>query len=91
MRKRNTHQLYPGHVLLPPDVLAVFGSEGGDEVVRVHDDVYEGVEETDYYALGTGQVLQVAPGEQRGYGVVIDVEERHLVVFLTEDEEYLQF
>lgn len=41
-----TNQLHRGQVLLPPEVFLVLGSEAGDQIVRVHDDVDEGVDNT---------------------------------------------
>ena len=44
---RDTHQLDPGHVLLPPEVLLVLWPHGGHHVVEVHEHMNNGVEAAD--------------------------------------------
>jgi len=80
-------QLDAGHVLLPPQVLLVLGSHCGHHVVEVHDNVHARVENANDYALLAGSVLQVAPGEEHRDGVMVHVEERHLVVLLAQHKE----
>jgi hypothetical protein len=52
-QKLINYQLNPGHISLPPEVLLVLGSHGGDHVVRVHGDVHHRVEECNHDALLT--------------------------------------
>ena len=40
----STYDLHFGHVLLPPEVLVVLGSEAGEAVVHVHHEVDKAVE-----------------------------------------------
>lgn len=57
--KTELDELDPCHVLLPPQVLLVFGSHGGQHVVEVHDYVHEGVEETNNNALFTWNIQRL--------------------------------
>lgn len=41
------HHLQTGQILLPPQVFLDFGSQSGQQVVRVHDDVHESVQQTE--------------------------------------------
>lgn len=41
------HHLQTGQILLPPQVFLDFGSQSGQQVVRVHDNVYESVQQTE--------------------------------------------
>ncbi len=49
-----------GHVLFPPDVLLVFRSQGGQEVVGVHQDVDERVLEQQEFLRGGWEVQRMA-------------------------------
>ena len=44
VRRRSTYQLQGGQVLFPPEVLLKAIAKSGQQVVGVHDDVYEGVQ-----------------------------------------------
>lgn len=48
-----SYHLQGGEILLPPEVLLELGSEGGEQVVRVHHDVDEGVEQSEEGAVAT--------------------------------------
>lgn len=45
------YHLEHGQVFLPPQVLLHLRSDGGQHVVRVHDDVHERVEQTEERAV----------------------------------------
>ena len=79
-----------GEVLLPPDVLLVLGSHGGDHVVEVHDDVDESVEEGEECRVAARGELQAHPDGEGHDSMVNDVERRDVLVLLTQDEEQLQ-
>jgi len=74
-------------VLLPPQVLLHLGSEGGEEVVGVHDDVHEGVDPTDEGTMSAGIVLAGAPADHGHDGVVVHMQEGHLAVVLAQHKE----
>ena len=40
------HQLDPGHVFLPPQVFLVLRAKSCYQVVRIHDNVHKGIQET---------------------------------------------
>lgn len=83
----STYDLAEGQMLLPPQVLLHVRSHGGEHVVRVHEDVDEGVDQAQERAMATRKVLdanQAADGHQR---VVVDVQEGDLALVLTQHEE----
>lgn len=73
-----THQLQLSNILLPPQVLLEPRSQSRQEIIRIHDDVHDGVEESQDCPLTTGCKLQVTPGVESHDHVVVDVEEGHL-------------
>lgn len=75
-------------MLLPPDVLLEAGSHGGQHVVRVHDDVDEGVDDADERAVPAGVVLGGSPGDHGHHGVVVHVQEGNLAILFAQDEEH---
>lgn len=81
------YHLEGGEVLLPPDVLLVLRSHGGDHVVEVHDDVYEGVEEGEEGRVAARCELESHPDRERHNTVVDHVQGRDMLVLLAEDEE----
>lgn len=42
-----------GEVFLPPEVLLHLGTEGRQQVIRVHDDMHEGVQHTEECGVTT--------------------------------------
>lgn len=82
-----THHLHHGQVLLPPEVLLHLGSHGGQHVVGVHDNMDEGVQETEEARVATGSELDAPPHRGGHNSVVDDVQGGHLVVPLAHDEE----
>lgn len=66
--------LQGGEVLLPPEVLLELGSEGGEQVVRVHHNVDEGVEQSEEGAVATGSELDAEPHGHGHASVVNDVQ-----------------
>lgn len=75
-------------MLLPPQVLLHVRSHGGEHVVRVHEDVDEGVDQSQEGSMATRKVLdanQAADGHQ---SVMVDVQECDLALVLTQHEEH---
>lgn len=85
-----THHLQTGQVLLPPDELLVLGSESGDQVISVHDNVDESVEQSEEAAVTAGGELDSEPHRQRHHSVVNNVQGRDLIVLFAQNEEELQ-
>lgn len=83
------HHLDGGEVLLPPEVLLVLRAQRGQEVVGVHDDVHEGVEEAEEGRVPAGGELHAEPHRHRHHAVVDHVQGGDVVVLLTQDEEDL--
>jgi len=47
------HHLQSGQILLPPQVFLDVGSQRGQQVVRIHDDMHERVEQTEERTMTT--------------------------------------
>lgn len=76
-----------GDVLLPPEILLHLWSEGRQEVVGVHDDVHKGVDPANEGAVAARIVLGGAPADHGHDCVMIDVQECHLAIVLTQHKE----
>lgn len=82
-----THHLQVGDPVLPPQVFLEFWSHRGQHIVKVHDDVHEGVDDANEGSVTAGEVFGAAPGYHRHDGVVVQVQERYLVILFPQDEE----
>lgn len=82
--------LQRGQVLLPPEEALELGSHGGEQVVRVHDDVHEGVEQAEEGAVAAGGELDAEPHRHRHAAVVDHVQGGHLAGLLSQNEEHLR-
>ena len=58
----------------------IFGSHGGNRVVRVHDDVHEGVEHGEEGRVASDEPAGAGPARQGHKAVVNDVEETATLV-----------
>ena len=76
--------------LLSPDVLLEGWPEPSDEVVGVHDDVDEGVDQAEEGAVTSGQESNPQPDIDRHDRVMIDVQERDLAVLLASHKTELK-
>jgi hypothetical protein len=74
-------------VLLPPQRLLQLWLKGGEEVVRVHDDVNETVDDEQQSGMRCVQVFVVDPRRQHHAGMVVSVQERYLVVLLAQHKK----
>lgn len=74
-----------------PDVLLEGRPEPCDEVVGVHDDVDEGVDETEEGPVTSGQESNPHPEVDGHDGVVVDVQQRDLVELLSSHEAELKW
>lgn len=81
------YHLQVGDVLLPPQILLHLRSEGGEEVVGVHDDVHERVDPANEGAMSAGIVLGGAPADHGHDSVMIHMQERHLTIVLAQHKE----
>lgn len=82
-----THHLQNGQVLLPPEVLLHLGSHRGQHVVGVHDDVDEGVQQTEEARVAARGELDTPP-DGSGHDAMVDhVQRRHLVVSFAQHKE----
>lgn len=78
-----------GQVLFPPQEPLVSGAEGGDQVIGVHDDVDEGVEEAEEGGVAAWGEFHAEPHGHRHHSVVDNVQGGELVVLFPHHEEYL--
>lgn len=81
------NQLNGSEVLLPPQVLLVFGAHGAQAVVCVHDDVNNTVEESVECPLPTCRKSNSEPPGEGHDGMMVDVEKCHLAVLLPQHKE----
>lgn len=90
MKQENKrYHLEGGEILLPPDVLLVLWAHRRDHVVEVHDDMHEGVEESEEGRVTTWREFQAHP-DREGHDSVVDyVQRRDLLVLLAQNEEEL--
>lgn len=74
-------------MLLPPQVLLILGAHGGQQVVRVHDDVNEGVEHSEERSVATGREFDTPPNGGRHDAVVNHMQIGDLVKLFTQNEK----
>ncbi len=94
-KKRTKKRTRPYHlesskVFLPPNELLVLGTHGGHHVVKVHDNVDEGVEQTEKGGVATGSEADSEPDTHRHNTVVDDVKKGDVLVLFAQNEEELQ-
>lgn len=85
--QQELQQLEGRDVSLPPQILLHVRAEGSQAIVRIHHHVNEGVDQADEERLSSGHVLDSQPPVEDHCGVVVNMEESHLVVLLPQDEE----
>ena len=85
------YHLDSGEVLLPPQVLLVLRSQRRHQVVRIHDDVHERVEEAEERGVTAWGELDSEPNRHWHYSMVDHVEGGNVVVFLSQDKEKLEW
>lgn len=84
------HHLQRGHVLLPPDVLLILRAQSGHEVVEIHEEVNEDVEESEERGVASRDEPHSRP-DREGHDAVVDhVQERNVREFLSGDEAELK-
>lgn len=74
-------------MLLPPQVLLHLWPEGGEEVIRVHDDVHKRVDPTNEGAMSAGIILGAAPADHGHHSVMVHMQECHLTIVLAQHKE----
>lgn len=82
-----THHLQRSDMFLPQQIRMEPGAHGCEHVIRIHDDVDEGVDHPNERPVAPGVVLGGSPGDHRHHGVVVHVEECNLALLLSDDEE----
>ena len=81
------YHLQRRQMLLPPQVLLILGAHGGQQVVRVHDDVNEGVEHSEERSVATGREFDTPPNGGRHDAVVNHMQIGDLVKLFTQNEK----
>jgi len=80
-------QLHASKIPLPPQILLHVRTEGGQQVVRIHDHVDETIAQRSHVRCTARYKLQHGPSDDGHRGVVVNMEEGDLVVLLACDEE----
>ena len=81
------NHLEQGQMLLPPQVLLEPWAERCQQVVRVHDDVDEGVKRAEERSVTTGNEFHPPPNSGWHDSVVDDVQGGDLIVLFAQHEE----
>lgn len=83
-----TYNLEECQVLFPPQVLLHVRTHGGQHVISVHEDVNEGVDKAQQSSMSAGKVFNANKSADRHECVMIDVQEGHLSLILSQDKEH---
>lgn len=75
-------------ILLPPQILLNLGAHGRQQIIGIHDDVNEGVDEAQQSAMTTGKVLDANEGAHWHQCVMIQVQKRNLTLLLAQHKEH---
>lgn len=59
--QRRFYQLNPSHVFLPPKIFFVFRTQSRDQIIRIHDNVYQRIQENDHSTLLAWQEFDIQP------------------------------
>lgn len=80
-------QLQVCDMSLPPEILLNLRTQTAEGIVCVHDHVNTSVDESTENRLTSCDPFYSNPPEQKHGGVVVDMEEGHLTLLLSENEE----
>lgn len=82
------HHLKGGQLRLPTGHSALpFFTQTGQQIVRVHKNVHDAVDEDRKRRHASSYVFDTQPSKEQGGTVMVDVQIRHLIVFLSQDEK----
>lgn len=87
MQGKSAYHLQSGYVFLPAQILLVFRSHGRHHVIRVHDDVDEGVNGAYKNFVSAWVVFGATPTHNWHYSVMVHVEKSDLVVLFAQDKK----
>ena len=79
-----------GQVFLPPEEFPVLRAERAHAVIKVHDEMHERIDPRVEGAESAWRDFNSPPPGVRHEGVVNNVESRHLIPFLFQDEKVLK-
>lgn len=74
-------------MLLPPQIFMVFRPHCREHVIGVHDNVHGIVDEIAESSVATGYELDAYPSFKWCQRMMIEVQKRHLAVFLPQHKE----
>lgn len=75
-------------MLLPPKVLLHLRPEGCEHIVRVHEDMDEGIDNTHKSSVTTWCETDSDPTTEWHHRMVVEMEKRNLAIFLSQYEEH---
>lgn len=81
--------LKSGHVLFPPDVLLIFWPESSHEVVKVHENMHERVQQAKERGVSTRDKTSTRPNGERHDSMMNHMKEGDLIEFLPGHEAEL--
>lgn len=85
--EQELQQLQRGEVSLPPKVLLHVRADRSQAVIRVHDDVNEGVYKADEERLSSSHILHSRPPVEDHGAMMVNMKKSQLTVLLPQDEE----
>lgn len=85
---RFTHHLQVCDPVFPPQVFLELWSHSREHIVEVHDDMNEGVDDSNEGAVTAGIIFHATPRNHWHHSVMVQVQESHLIIFLPKNEEY---
>ena len=83
----NTHDLHLRYVFLPPNVVLVLWIVDRYQVVAIHDDVHDWIDETGENWMAAAKEFASVPGQQDHTAMMVDVQKGDLIVLLAQHKE----
>lgn len=90
MNNFGNYHLEGSEVFLPPQVFPHVRAHRSEHVVRVHDDVHEGIQQPEERGVSARGELHAEPDGHWHYTVVDHMQRRHVVKLLSEYKEDLR-
>lgn len=83
-----TYNLHLCNVLFPPDISLVLRTESRHQVVRIHHDVYDGIDEAGEDGMAAGQPFGTHPRQHHHAGVMVHMQKGYLSILFAQNKKY---
>lgn len=81
------NHLQNGEIFLPPQIFLYFGSHSGQHVIGVHDDVHEGIQETEESRVTTRCEFNTPPNGDRHNAMMYNMQCGYLIISFAHHKE----